>query len=67
MRKNCGNCEHMFESDYATQVGTPAFMGRGHAIFICNYHHTEVLKEELNNMCNHHEFKEGTNDNNRIF
>jgi len=50
----------MFESDYATQVGAPAFMGRGHAVFICNYHHTEVLKEELNNMCNHHEFKEET-------
>jgi hypothetical protein len=50
----------MFESDYATQVGAPAFMGRGHAIFICNYHHTDVPKEELGNMCNHHEFKEET-------
>ena len=56
MGKNCGNCKHMFESDYAT----PAFIGRVHAIFICNYHHTEVPKEELGNMCNHHEFKEET-------
>jgi len=67
MGKNCGNCKHMFESDYATQVGAPTYMGRGHAIFICNHHHTEVLKEELNNMCGHHEFKEETNDDNRIF
>jgi len=60
MGKNCGNCKHMFESDYATQVGTPAFMGRVHAIFICNYHHTEVLKEKLCTVCGHHEFKEET-------
>ena len=61
MIKTCSNCKHMFESDYATQVGAPAFMGRGHAIFICNYHHTEVLKEELCTVCDHHEFKEETN------